>query len=89
MQASLLGTITMWWAMSALGFSVLVFPFQTYIGFRSGMARPFAAALLIILAFLPFKVRLASCPPHSMQFGPACSRFPALSSMLPRREAWG
>lgn len=57
MQAPLLGTLSVWWAMAALGFFVAVLPFCTLVGFRSGMARPFAAALLLILAFLPFKVR--------------------------------
>eukprot|EP00887_Chlorella_sp_A99_P006046 scaffold22.g6046.t1 len=60
LQAMLLGTLAVWWAVSALGFSIMVFPFLTIIGFRNGVAYPFAAALIMTLAFLPFKAR----PPH-------------------------
>lgn len=59
MQAPLLGTLTVWWAMSALGFSIFVFPFLTVVGFRNGMKAPFFAALSLILLFLPFKVGAA------------------------------
>lgn len=46
----------MWWALTALGFSIAVFPFLTVIGFRGGLARPFGTAAALLLAFLPFKV---------------------------------
>lgn len=42
--------------MSALGFSIFVFPFLTVVGFRNGLLAPFAASLALLLAFLPFKV---------------------------------
>lgn len=57
-QAPLLGTLSVWWAMSALGFFVAVLPFVTITGFRHGLLRPFCAALALILLFLPFKVRI-------------------------------
>lgn len=55
-QAPLLGTLSVWWAMAALGFFIMVLPFETVVGFRGGMARPAGAAVALILAFLPFKV---------------------------------
>ncbi|KAI3436395.1 hypothetical protein D9Q98_005812 [Chlorella vulgaris] len=62
LQAPLLGTLTVWWAMSALGFSIFVFPFLTVVGFRNGMKAPFFAALSLILLFLPFKVAPEALP---------------------------
>lgn len=56
-QAPLLGTMAVWWAMSALGFFVAVLPFVTVTGFRNGLLRPFVASLALILLFLPFKAR--------------------------------
>lgn len=53
--STMLGTLAVWWAMSSLGFFIAVFPHLTVVGFRGGMARPFAAALALILLFLPFK----------------------------------
>lgn len=78
MQASLLGTIAVWWAVSALGFTIMVFPFLSVIGFREGMAAPFTASLALMLLFLPFKA--------SRQLCRACS---GRVTMCPLRGCWG
>jgi hypothetical protein len=68
LQAPLLGTLSVWWAMSALGFFVAVLPFVTLTGFRHGLLRPFAAALALILLFLPFKAAPDALPlPATLQ----------------------
>lgn len=56
LQAPLLGMVTVWLAMSSLGFVIAVLPFATVIGFEHGLAAPFTAALALVAAFLPFKV---------------------------------
>lgn len=62
LQAPLLGTMAVWWAMSALGFFVAVLPFVTVTGFRNGLLRPFVASLALILLFLPFKATPDTLP---------------------------
>ncbi|KAL4430647.1 hypothetical protein ABPG75_005903 [Micractinium tetrahymenae] len=56
LQATVLGTLSVWWGVSALGFFIACFPFLTVIGFTGGLARPFGASLAAVLSFLPFKV---------------------------------
>lgn len=56
-QASMLGTLTVWWGVSALGFFIACLPFVTTVGFRGGLWRPYLACLAAVLAFAPFKAR--------------------------------
>lgn len=60
--------------MAALGFFVAVLPFTTIIGFRSGLMRPFVAALALVLLFLPFKARAACCVPDQAARAAAAPR---------------
>lgn len=81
-QAPLLGTLAVWWAMSALGFFVAVLPFVTITGFRHGLLRPFVASLALVLLFLPFKARLfALCSVWAGLVGVCCSHAAVVASL--------
>ena len=92
MQATLLGTLAVWWAMAALGFFVAAFPGLTVVGFTAGLTRPAAAAAALMAASLPGQAGWAPLPAWAAPFQPGvwlwCPLVLNLAALIASDSRW-